>query len=59
MTKVLEQFRSNYSATQAEEVGIEEYLELCKREPATYASAAEPATGPSGQAPLATIRLDC
>ena len=33
MAKVLEQFRSNYSATQAEEISIEEYLDLCKREP--------------------------
>ena len=41
MAKVLEQFRSNYSATQAEELSIEEYLELCRREPTTYASAAE------------------
>ena len=41
MATVLEQFRSNYSATQAEEMGIEEFLDLCRREPATYASAAE------------------
>src|SRR6187455_3337196 len=41
MTKVLEQFRSNYSATQAEELSIEEYLDMCKREPSAYATAAE------------------
>jgi serine protein kinase len=41
MASVLEQFRSNYSATQAEEMSIEAYLDLCRREPQTYASAAE------------------
>jgi serine protein kinase len=41
MATVLEQFRSNYSATQAEEMSIEAYLDLCRREPQTYASAAE------------------
>ena len=28
MATVLEQFRSNYSATQAEDMGIQEYLEI-------------------------------
>jgi serine protein kinase len=41
MTTLLEEFRSNYSATQNEEMGLEDYLELCKREPASYATAAE------------------
>src|SRR5207244_919880 len=31
----------NYSATQNEEMGLEDYLALCKREPGAYASAAE------------------
>jgi len=38
MTPLLEEFRSNYSATQDEELGLEDYLELCKREPAAYAT---------------------
>src|SRR6186713_1234241 len=58
MTKVLEQFRSNYSATQAEEMGIEEYLELCKREPATYASAAERMIAGIGEPELVDTRND-
>src|SRR6476660_148300 len=41
MATVLEQYRSNYSATQAEEMGVEAFLDLCRREPQTYASAAE------------------
>jgi len=41
MTTLLDDFRSNYSATQNEEMGLEDYLALCKREPAAYASAAE------------------
>ncbi len=41
MTTLLEEFRSNYSATQSEEMGLEDYLELCRREPASYATAAE------------------
>jgi len=41
MTTLLEEFRSNYSATQNEEMGLEDYLEMCKREPASYATAAE------------------
>ena len=58
MTKVLEQFRSNYSATQAEEMGIEEYLDLCKREPATYASAAERMIAGIGEPELVDTRND-
>ena len=41
MPTLLEDFRSNYSATHDEELGLEDYLELCKREPAVYATAAE------------------
>ncbi|HKP67484.1 MAG TPA: PrkA family serine protein kinase, partial [Casimicrobiaceae bacterium] len=58
MTKVLEQFRSNYSATQAEELSIEEYLDLCKREPATYASAAERMIAGIGEPELVDTRND-
>src|SRR6478736_4516302 len=58
MTKVLEQFRSNYSATQAEEMGIEEYLDLCRREPATYASAAERMIAGIGEPELVDTRND-
>src|SRR6185295_10485613 len=56
MTKVLEQFRSNYSATQSEEFSIEEYLGLCRREPATYASAAERMIAGIGEPELVDTR---
>src|SRR5678810_1147369 len=58
MTNVLEQFRSNYSATQAEEMGIHEFLDLCKREPATYASAAERMIAGIGEPELIDTRND-
>ena len=41
MTTLLEEFRSSYSATQGEEMTLEDYLDLCKRDPAAYATAAE------------------
>ncbi|HET6803661.1 MAG TPA: PrkA family serine protein kinase, partial [Casimicrobiaceae bacterium] len=56
MATVLEQFRSNYSATQAEEMSIEEYLDLCRREPATYASAAERMIAGIGEPELVDTR---
>ncbi len=58
MAKVLEQFRSNYSATHAEEISIEEYLDLCKREPVTYASAAERMIAGIGEPELVDTRND-
>src|SRR5678810_1114218 len=56
MATVLEQFRSNYSATQAEEMSVEEYLDLCRREPATYASAAERMIAGIGEPELVDTR---
>ena len=41
MSSLLENFRSSYSATQDEELSLDEYLELCKRDPKVYATAAE------------------
>jgi len=58
MTTLLEQFRSNYSATQAEEMSLEEFLELCKREPATYASPAERMIAGIGEPELVDTRND-
>ena len=58
MTTLLEEFRSNYSATQDEEMGLEEYLELCKRDPAAYASAAERMLAGIGEPELVDTRND-
>src|SRR5437660_7151636 len=41
MTKLLEQYRSTYSATADEEMSLEDYLGLCKKDRAAYATASE------------------
>ena len=40
-TDLFSAFQNRYSAFQESEMSLEEYLELCKKEPAAYASAAE------------------
>jgi len=58
MTTLLDDFRSNYSATQGEEMGLEEYLELCRKEPSTYATAAERMLAGIGEPELVDTRND-
>ena len=58
MPTLLEEFRSNYSATQDEELGLEEYLELCKQNPAAYAMAAERMLAGIGEPELVDTRND-
>jgi serine protein kinase len=58
MATVLEQYRSNYSATAAEEMGVDEFLDLCRREPVTYASAAERMIAGIGEPELVDTRND-
>src|SRR5690348_2244374 len=58
MASVLEQFRSNYSATQAEEMSVEAYLDLCRRDPQAYASAAERMIAGIGEPELVDTRND-
>ena len=41
MIELLERYKTRYSESQDEEMSIEDYLDLCKRDPGTYASAAE------------------
>jgi serine protein kinase len=38
---VFEHYQERYDAAQQEELSLHEYLDLCKREPSTYATAAE------------------
>ena len=38
---IFSHYRDRFESTQQEEMSIQEYLELCKSEPSTYASAAE------------------
>ena len=39
--RVLQQFQERYDSTQSEELSLNEYLELCKADPMTYATPAE------------------
>ncbi len=41
MSSIFQHYQSRYEVNQEEEYSIQEYLELCKKDPATYASAAE------------------
>src|SRR5690349_15130884 len=41
MGRLLDTFRTNYSATKEEELSLDEYLDLCKNDPRVYATAAE------------------
>ena len=38
---ILQHFKERYDQTQEEEYSLEEYLEICKNDPAAYATAAE------------------
>jgi serine protein kinase len=38
---IMQHFKDRYEATQEEEYSLEEYLEICKKDPAAYATAAE------------------
>jgi serine protein kinase len=58
MMKLLEAYRSTYSATQDEELSLDDYLELCKREPMAYASAAERMLAAIGEPELVDTRND-
>ena len=41
MGTLLDTFRSHYSAAQEEELSLDEYLDLCRKDPRVYATAAE------------------
>ena len=58
MATLLEEFRSNYSATHDEEMSLEDYLELCKRDPSAYATAAERMLAGIGEPELLDTRND-
>lgn len=38
---ILQHFKNRYEATQEEEFSLEEYLDICKKDPSAYATAAE------------------
>jgi len=51
-------YSSRYERTREEELSLKEYLELCKREPAAYATAAERMLMAIGEPEMTDTRLD-
>jgi serine protein kinase len=58
MTTIIEGYKARYSSTQDEEMSLEEYLELCRRDPGAYASAAERMLAAIGEPELVDSRHD-
>jgi len=58
MTALIEGYKARYSAVADEEMSLEEYLELCKSEPAAYATAAERMLAAIGEPELIDTRHD-
>src|SRR6266699_2398830 len=58
MSSLLESFRSNYSATLDEELSLDDYLDLCKRDPSVYATAAERMLAGIGEPEFVDTRND-
>jgi len=58
MTTIIEGYKANYSAAQDEEMTLEEYLDLCRRDPDAYAAAAERMLQAIGEPELVDTRND-
>ncbi len=58
MTKLLEAYRQSYTATQDEDLSLDEYLDLCKRDPGAYSTAAERMLAAIGEPELVDTRGD-
>ncbi|HZP88306.1 MAG TPA: PrkA family serine protein kinase [Burkholderiales bacterium] len=58
MTRIIEGFKAKYSSTQDEEMSLEEYLELCRRDSGAYATAAERMLKAIGEPELIDTRHD-
>ncbi|MEO8134138.1 MAG: PrkA family serine protein kinase, partial [Betaproteobacteria bacterium] len=58
MSKLLETFRSNYSSSLDEELSLDDYLDLCKRDPSVYATAAERMLAGIGEPEFVDTRND-
>jgi len=58
MTTLLEGFKSRYSSTQETELSLEEYLDLCRRDKAAYANAAERMLAAIGEPEVVDTRND-
>jgi serine protein kinase len=55
---IFSHYQRRYEATQEEEYSIQEYLDLCKKDPGTYASAAERMLAAIGQPEMIDTALD-
>ncbi|MCC7548271.1 MAG: PrkA family serine protein kinase [Burkholderiales bacterium] len=58
MTTLIEGYKSRYTSTQDEEMTLEQYLDLCRRDPGAYASAAERMLAAIGEPELVDSRHD-
>jgi serine protein kinase len=58
MPTLVEGFKAKYSATQDADMSLEEYLQLCRRDPSAYASAAERMLSAIGEPELVDTRHD-
>jgi serine protein kinase len=58
MTSIIEGYKATYSAAQDEEMTLEQYLDLCRRDPGAYASAAERILQAIGEPDLVDTRND-
>ena len=58
MVSLFESYRTRYAESQEEEMSIEDYLALCKRDPGAYASAAERMLAAIGQPETVDTRGD-
>ena len=55
---IFSHFQNRFETTQQEEMSLQEYLDLCKREPSTYASSAERLLMAIGEPELIDTSLD-
>jgi serine protein kinase len=56
--KIVDSYIAHYAKTRAAEMSLEEYLELCKREPLAYATAAERMLAAIGEPEVVDTRND-
>ena len=55
---IIESYRQNYLKAREEEMTLEDYLQLCKRDPSVYASPAERMLGAIGEPEMVDTRND-
>src|SRR2546425_5363371 len=58
MATLIESYKTRYSATQEEELSLEEYLDRCRRDPSTYANPAERMLAAIGEPEIVDTRHD-